>query len=693
MNTQNTQNTTARRIAAAVCEALEPRQLLTALTFDGTDGADTITLNLQQWSDTRTVQVTINGQTTSYSSPFYNQVTIYAKGGNDNINIYNADQGIHVTAYGDGGDDTFTFGTGLLEYGYDAYGGSGVDKVVVDRNPDYQFDENMGKGLDYKNDYVIDANGVVFSSLKNSSYRITTHDVESLDFSATGSQDTIWIDSVAPGRKTTVHAGKGYDKVIVGNGDVDSNILGELNVYGDDDFNDVIEFQDKNDTANDTYNLTSAYFQKPGTGLTQIDLGGLETMRLYANDGSNMIRVSDIASNNTVEIKAGGGGDTIELGGGDLDTLHSAYFLVDGADQFPENAPDGWIDTLVLKDQNDATNRNYGFSNTQITFTGGRDIPFQNTIDRVQLFGSAGNNVFSRYDVPAVTIPMYIDGGNGNDSIKGGAADDTLLGNLGNDTLNGSDGNDLLDGGMGGDIIIGGNNSDTVTYESRSANLLIDFNTIGNDGAPGENDWIMDDVETIKGGMGADTITMKPNVGHSVFGNGGNDTITGSDVADYLDGGTGVDSLFGNGGLDFLFLRGSAGSFASGGDGNDQIFIDSSAGMTIEGNGGNDFLNGGGGNDTIIAGAGNDQAFGGAGDDSITGDEGNDLLEGNAGNDSIWGGADNDTLYGHAGADVLRGGLGDDYINAADGFGIDQLTGNEGTDTLLMDRGDSLLAS
>src|ERR1700734_233818 len=55
-----------------------------------------------------------------------------------------------------------------------------------------------------------------------------------------------------------------------------------------------------------------------------------------------------------------------------------------------------------------------------------------------------------------VTIPAYIDGGTGNDSITGGAGNDTLIGNDGNDTLRGYGGNDSLSGANGNDILDGG---------------------------------------------------------------------------------------------------------------------------------------------------------------------------------------------------------------------------------------------
>ena len=80
-----------------------------------------------------------------------------------------------------------------------------------------------------------------------------------------------------------------------------------------------------------------------------------------------------------------------------------------------------------------------------------------------------------------------------------------------------------------------------------------------------------------------------------VDGGGGDDILTGSNLADDLRGGAGNDTLIGLAGNDIL-----------------------------SGGAGNDMLSGGDGNDTLIGGAGNDALQGGAGDDAfvIAGTEG-----------------------------------------------------------------------
>ena len=138
----------------------------------------------------------------------------------------------------------------------------------------------------------------------------------------------------------------------------------------------------------------------------------------------------------------------------------------------------------------------------------------------------------------------------------------------------------------------------------------------------------------VRGGPGDDVVSVdafgKP---AAIYGEAGDDTLT---------GGTGKDQLFGGGGDD-----------------------------TLDGAVGNDLLHGDDGEDTFRGGAGNDALFGDAGSDTLYGDAGRDVLRGgaNAGDllEFLYGGDGNDKLYGEAGNDVLDGGLGaDDLVGGAD---------------------------
>ena len=105
------------------------------------------------------------------------------------------------------------------------------------------------------------------------------------------------------------------------------------------------------------------------------------------------------------------------------------------------------------------------------------------------------------------------------------------------------------------------------------------------------------------------------NYGMTVYGQLGNDTLTGGPKGDSLDGGDGVDTIHGA-------------------DSND----------TIEGGGGDDDLNGDAGKDTISGNTGGDTLRGGTEDDTLYGNAGPDTMLGNLGKDKYFGGTEADNI-------------------------------------------------
>lgn len=73
-------------------------------------------------------------------------------------------------------------------------------------------------------------------------------------------------------------------------------------------------------------------------------------------------------------------------------------------------------------------------------------------------------------------LPVYFDGGDGDDVLVGGRAGDTLLGGAGNDILFGgtlsTDGNDLINGGSGDDLLFGHYGADTI-YGGSGSDLIL----------------------------------------------------------------------------------------------------------------------------------------------------------------------------------------------------------------------------
>jgi Ca2+-binding RTX toxin-like protein len=95
------------------------------------------------------------------------------------------------------------------------------------------------------------------------------------------------------------------------------------------------------------------------------------------------------------------------------------------------------------------------------------------------------------------TIPMEVDGDEGNDTIIGGWADDILNGGQDDDEIAGALGDDVINGGIGNDTIRGNDGEDSIV--GRDGNDSIN-------GGPG-NDTVIGDTgnDQLFGGPGADT--------------------------------------------------------------------------------------------------------------------------------------------------------------------------------------------
>ncbi len=225
----------------------------------------------------------------------------------------------------------------------------------------------------------------------------------------------------------------------------------------------------------------------------------------------------------------------------------------------------------------------------------------------------------------ADTVPNWISGGDGNDTLVGNDGDDMLIGGVDNDRLAGEVGADSLLGGSGDDQLLGQQGDDLLE------------GGLGND--------------LLMGGSGRDRL----------FGGDGDDQLrgdSGDDATgenDQLDGGAGNDQLRGDGGDDWL----------AGGEGSD----------VLQGGAGNDSLFGGSGEDTLVGGADADILDGGANADRLFGSGGDDALRGGLGSDELWGEEGNDLLDGGTdqASDTLNGGEGADTFLWRAGAGRDVL--------------------
>ena len=153
----------------------------------------------------------------------------------------------------------------------------------------------------------------------------------------------------------------------------------------------------------------------------------------------------------------------------------------------------------------------------------------------------------------------------GDDRILGTTADETFALGGGDDLINAGPGEDSVDAGPGDDLVRGGHGRDTIdggdgrdsaTYDERTASepLTITLETVGDDGAAGENDALVG-IEDVVGGASNDVLTgdggSNSLIGggglNTIDGGGGNDLLVGGDFRDVITGGPGSDQLIGAG--------------------------------------------------------------------------------------------------------------------------------------------------
>ncbi|MEL7009684.1 MAG: tandem-95 repeat protein, partial [Cyanobacteria bacterium J06588_4] len=348
------------------------------------------------------------------------------------------------------------------------------------------------------------------------------------------------------------------------------------------------------------------------------DVIGTSTIRVTATDSGNesvetSFTVSVIDSTANDDSLSGGDGDDylVGLSGDDSlrgnrgndslygssgnDTLrgHSGNDLLNGGDGDDSLYGSYGNDTLAGGAGSDRIleygNINFTLTDTSLT---GRGNDTLSQIELARLQGGAGDNSIDA--TGASSIKVTLDGAAGNDTLAGGsqsdllmgrAGDDSLRGNRGNDTLVGSHGNDVLRGHSGNDLLNGGDGDDSLfgSYGNDTlsggagSDLILEYGnvnfTLTDTSLTGLGVDTLDSIElaNLYGRDGANLIdaTAANNIATVIKGEGGDDTLMGSQMSDSIFGGSGNDVLYGSRGNDTLI----------GNSGADVFVIESAAGM------------------------------------------------------------------------------------------------------------------
>jgi VCBS repeat-containing protein len=606
---------------------------------------------------------------------------LFGEAGNDTLNLtwtQNGNVAATQTANGGAGNDTINVTNGLnASLTVTIGGGAGNDTISLGVSGYYNVTGDDGEDYIYAGAY---GNNNISGGNDNDHI-----------FGAYGSNDTI-------------SGGSGNDVIY-------ASVYG-TNVIAGDDGDDTIY-------ANDGGAYAAPYTISGGAGndvIFNVGLGAYGAFTIDAGDGNDIVHIlaSGYYDSNNTSVTLGTGSDTLVT---DSTTIGPRIYKITdfqtgaGGDQVNFTS---WLNTTLLVGWNGSANP-FAAGYMQLVQSGAdtllqidRDalgsahgyqtvIKFQNTNHLA--FTSANFTTGHAPNVPVAGETLT--GTNQDEAIHGTNAGDTISGLGGADTLNGYDGNDTLNGGAGADTLNGGEGNDIFIVDGSDAqndvfNGGAGTNTIlvlgGNDATLAGFNATTSSIQVWTGngqgvvGTGADNVlnfgglTLVSGLLY-ISGQGGNDTITGTYLADDLRGMGGNDVLFGGLGNDSMD-GGSGQDQMSGGIGDDTYFVDSVSDQVIE--------NANEGIDTVIAVvpytlAANVEnlTFTGGAALNGTGNSLDNVIIGNSGNNILSGLDGNDTLNGGAGTDTLNGGNGNDtFVVTGNEATNDIFNGGAGTDTI-----------
>ncbi|WP_435640671.1 beta strand repeat-containing protein [Micavibrio aeruginosavorus] len=467
--------------------------------------------------------------------------------------------------------------------------------------------------------------------------------------------------------------------------------LGNDKLYGDAG-NDTLYGEAGDDLLNGGAGNDTLYGNNDNDTLN----GGAGTDALYGGAGNDTLL--GLAGDDTLDggddndtIEGGLGNDTL-IGGNGTDTV--SFASASGGINFnlsvtsAQNTGSAGLDTVS------------GFEN--VTGSGFNDVIAGTSAANVMNGGGGVDTVTYAAAASAVTVNLTtgaVTGGAGNDTLSNF---ENIIGSAFNDTLTGNGSDNVIEGGTGNDTMDGAGGIDTADYANAASGITVSLAVAG---------------AQVTGGAGTDTLSNFENLTGSAF----DDVLAGNSGTNILIGGAGTDRLTyaaAVAGVTISLALTTAQN--TGGDGTDTIsgfedltgsaFNDTLTGdnnaNVIEGLAGNDTLDGAGGVDTLsYANAASGitislalataQNTGGAGTDTvsnfenITGSDYADVLTGNTLANIINGGVGNDTIDGGLGNDTLDGGAGTNtvsYLSATSGVTVNlatgSATGGAGTDTI-----------
>jgi Ca2+-binding RTX toxin-like protein len=597
-------------------ETLELRTLRDAtlengiLTIVGTDSPDQINVSLNPANQ---IVVNLNGSESTFDAAQVNTLTIDARAAADTVAV-NVNR--PATINGGDGDDSLAGGDAVESF----TGGQGNDTVDGNRGNDaadlgagddlFIWDPGDGSDIVEGQDgadelqfngsggdeiFDVSANGQRARFFRNlGNINMDLNDVERIDLAALGGVDSVTVNDTTGTDLTQVNIDLGRD----GAGD-------SISLKGTGGKDQITLAGDA--TTGVTVSGLPAQVRLTGSEL-------IDSIRVDGRGQSDRIDASALSAgaarltligNTGHDTLLGGAGDDTLVGGAGNDSAdgnrgNDTADLDAGNDSFTWDPGDGsdvvngaaGFDTLLFNGSGNDEIMAATANGARTTFTRNLgNIVMDVDTEKLDVRALGGGDSVTINDLRSTpTSQVFVDGGDGNDSLTGGPRRDALVGGAGEDSLSGNGDIDVLNGGTGastdddaqdrvsggahndfaafgtGDAFDLGAGSDTLSFIGTNKNDSITVDAIGDSGSPtvafitslGTKSaaFANGEIIAVNAGSGDDTVVMTFAAGElwraSFNGGSGNDLLVGGRLDDILNGQSGADTLIGADGEDTL---------------------------------------------------------------------------------------------------------------------------------------------
>ncbi len=512
---------------------------------------DVITLD-NQGTDAR---VTVNGIMATFPAGSVTAINVVTGGGADVINVESNASGNPVTVNPGSGPDTIHLSP--LARNLDNL--KAPVTILSSTDPDTLRVHDQANA--WGDVYTLSSTTV----MRTDAALITFGSLAHLEVNAGGGDDYIVVGSTPLGTDVTIVAGTGSDTIDIRNTTQTlDGIRGAVTVYGGngsyaDADTDRLYIQDQGTRTAQTYTIAPNRVERSGGVL--IRYAWLENLVVRAGRDQDTISVASTAFGIPVELL------WAEVG----EHYHGIQtsLRIDGG---------AGADTLHVLEQNSPNGDRYTLTDRQLTGDTMGTITYDNVESLVVRLGSGSSAFRAQSSATGPVTTVYA--GDGSDTLVGPdtaatwvldgpnrghlnntvwfAEAENLTGGLNSDTFV------FLKGGSVGGSIDAWGGTDTLDYSAYPVAVRVVLGWASATGVGGGQNFRAWGIENVTGG-------------------GGNDFLSGNDVANTLQGGKGRDVLVGHGGSDRLL-----------GDDDRDLLI---------GGAGSDVLDGGLGEDLLIAGA------------------------------------------------------------------------------------------